>query len=172
METTVAGTSCMNKDRLYRIFQTISVNLLVLGALILSGMFVTSLLPFDRPAKLRDQQLKIVSVSTTQAVLAHDSTIVVSTPYKATVVWTMKCGEEEQFDMGHKIQTREPGVYIQKNTIIVPVTAIGKECTYHTTFTWKPPWSLWERTIENGVIYLKVMPDGRLFYHIELPKKI
>ena len=158
------------KNKVYSVLQTLSINAIALAALILIGIFAYSFVPADRPANLRDQYLRVVNISSSQILIQHDSTIIIKAPYTATVSWTLKCGEDEQFDMGHKIQTREIGVYRQKNTLVIPATAFDKECYYSTRFDWRPQYKFWAQTRYNGVIYMRVTKTGELFYRIDLPK--
>ena len=153
--------------KLYRWLQLLSVNLLLGAGVVFTLMVGKSFIPEESPAMIKEQRVRVVTVSNTHIVLESNTTLIVRSSYDAMINWYMRCSPEEFFDMGHKRQVRNVGVYIQKNTMVIPSTMFNKDCEYHTTFTWTPHFALWPHTVERDIIFLHLTDKGELRYRRE-----
>ena len=87
-------------------------------------------------------------------------TIEVKEAYNAQISWVISCLPNYTLDVGRKNQSRVPGRYTIKNIYNVPQSIIGKNCTVDSIFSWKPTYSIFEKTITSNSLAFKINTDG------------
>ena len=133
---------------------------IVLGIATILGVLTFNSISFSPPSQTSDRKLVVTKINNDSVYLEYTLMIDVFSEYDATVEYQMKCNNElEVYQIGKKHQLRIKGKYRLTQELIVPASAIGKDCQFIAAVVSHRAYTLWDTTSWGNRMNLTIHPD-------------